>query len=54
MTTVFFVRHAEPNYKNHNDRLRELSPKGLRDKKGIRISFTTQLVKARTSGQKQE
>ena len=24
MTTVYFVRHAEPNYGNHNDRLREL------------------------------
>ena len=29
MTTVFFVRHAEPNYDNHNDMIRELSSKGL-------------------------
>jgi len=32
MTTVYFVRHAEPNYENHNDRLRELSSKGLKDR----------------------
>ena len=31
-TTVFFVRHAEPNYKNHDDRSRELSEKGLKDR----------------------
>lgn len=31
MTTVYFVRHAEPNYQNHNDILRELSEKGLND-----------------------
>ena len=33
MTTVYFVRHAEPNYENHDDLTRELSPKGLRDRK---------------------
>lgn len=33
MTTVYFVRHAEPNYNNHNDMLRELSPKGMEDRK---------------------
>lgn len=33
MTRVYFVRHAEPNYSNHNDALRELSPKGMRDRK---------------------
>ena len=32
MTTIYFVRHAEPNYENHNDRLRELSKKGLSDR----------------------
>lgn len=30
MTTIYFVRHAEPNYTNHDDILRELSEKGLR------------------------
>ena len=32
MTTIYFVRHAEPNYENHNDMLRELSSKGLMDR----------------------
>lgn len=35
MTKVFFVRHAEPNYKNHDDRLRELSPRGMEDRKKV-------------------
>lgn len=33
MTTVYFIRHAEPNYNNHDDRSRELSDKGLQDRK---------------------
>lgn len=33
MTTVYFVRHAEPNYKNHDDISRELSNKGLKDRR---------------------
>lgn len=33
MTTIYFVKHAEPNYKNQNDRIHELSPKGLEDRK---------------------
>lgn len=33
MTTVYFVRHAEPNYENHDDMSRELSYKGLEDRK---------------------
>lgn len=32
MTTVYFVRHAQPNYDNHNDFSRELSAKGLKDR----------------------
>lgn len=39
MTTVFFVRHAEPNYDNHNDMLRELSSKGLQDRKRVTDFF---------------
>ena len=31
MTKVFFVRHAEPNYENHDDRSRELSPCGMEE-----------------------
>lgn len=33
MTRIYFVRHAEPNYNNHDDLTRELSEKGLRDRK---------------------
>ena len=33
MTTVYFVRHAEPNFKNHDDLARELTEKGLNDRK---------------------
>ena len=33
MTTVYFVRHAEPNYENHDDMTRVLSEKGLRDRR---------------------
>ena len=32
MTTIYFVRHAQPNYENHDDMSRELSEKGLRDR----------------------
>lgn len=31
MTTVYFVRHAQPNYENHDDLLRELTEKGRAD-----------------------
>lgn len=30
-TTIYFVRHAEPNYNNHDDLTRELTNKGLAD-----------------------
>lgn len=33
MTTVYFVRHAEPNFENHDDMSRELSEKGLADRR---------------------
>jgi len=33
MTTVYFIRHAEPNYENHDDMSRELSAKGMEDRK---------------------
>ncbi len=35
MTKIYFVRHAQPNYNNHDDRLRELTPKGLEDRKKV-------------------
>lgn len=33
MTTIYFVRHAKPNFENHDDRTRELSEKGMEDRK---------------------
>ena len=33
MTHIYFVRHAEPNYNNHDDGSRELSAKGMQDRK---------------------
>lgn len=35
MTTIYFVRHAQPNYDNHNDLERELTAKGLEDRKRV-------------------
>ena len=32
METVYFVRHAQPNYNNHDDKTRELTEKGLTDR----------------------
>ena len=31
MTTIYFVRHAEPDSRVHDDRVRPLTPKGMRD-----------------------
>lgn len=33
MTTIYFIRHAEPDYTNHNDRERPLTQKGKEDSK---------------------
>lgn len=33
MTILYFVRHAEPNFENHDDLTRELTSKGLEDRK---------------------
>ncbi len=32
MTQIYFVRHAEPNYRNHDEVLRELSERGEQDR----------------------
>ncbi len=32
---IYFVRHAEPNYNNHEDAERELSEKGMEDRKRV-------------------
>lgn len=44
MTTVFFVRHAEPNYGNHDDMLRELSAKGMEDRKMVTHFLSDQQI----------
>lgn len=33
MTKVYFIRHAEPDYSNHDDLLRPLTAKGIQDRK---------------------
>lgn len=33
MTTIYFVRHTQSNYENHDDQTRELTEKGLEDRK---------------------
>lgn len=37
MTNIYFVRHAEPNYNNHDDMTRELSPKGMKDRELVTV-----------------
>lgn len=55
MTILYFVRHAEPNYMNHDDMSRELTEKGLNDSKlvtrflsnkGIDIVFSSPYKRA--------
>ncbi|MDE6442072.1 MAG: histidine phosphatase family protein [Clostridia bacterium] len=35
MTNVYFVRHATPNYGNHDDLTRELTAQGLKDRERV-------------------
>lgn len=35
MTSIYYVRHAESNHENRDDRQRELTPKGLADRKKV-------------------
>ena len=44
MTVIYFVRHAEPNYNNHIDSERELSPKGLKDRKLVTEFFSNKQI----------
>ena len=44
LTTVYFVRHAQPNYENHDDILRELTAKGLEDRKLVTKFLTDKKV----------
>lgn len=39
ITSVYFVRHAQPNCKNHDDRTRELTAKGLADRALVTAFF---------------
>lgn len=49
MTKVYYVRHAEPNYDNHNDALRELTPKGLNDRKLVTKFLADKKINAAVS-----
>ncbi len=44
MTNIYFVRHAEPNYNNHDDLTRELSPKGMKDRELVTEFFAGKQV----------
>lgn len=46
MTEIFFVRHAEPNSKNHDEKNRELTPKGLADRRLILDFFRERALDA--------
>jgi len=35
VTRLYFVRHAQPNYQNHDDKSRELTPKGWADRQRV-------------------
>lgn len=45
-THIYFVRHAEPNYTQHDDLTRELSPKGLRDRELVTAFLSGKGVEA--------
>jgi 2,3-bisphosphoglycerate-dependent phosphoglycerate mutase len=54
-TRVYFVRHAQPNFENHDDMTRELSPKGRADRrlatgflldKGVSAVFSSPYLRA--------
>ena len=46
MTTVWFVRHAQPNFDNHDDLTRELSQKGLADRLLVTELFSDKHIDA--------
>ncbi len=46
MTTIYFIRHADPNYDNHDDLTRELTPKGLEDRKKVTALLEGETVDA--------
>ncbi len=44
MTNIYFIRHAEPNYNNHDDMTRELSAKGLKDRELVTDFLTDKQI----------
>lgn len=46
MTTVYFVRHAQPDFNNHEDASRALTPKGLQDRKLVTSFLSKKQVAA--------
>lgn len=46
MTTLYLVRHCEPNYHNHDDESRELTKKGLQDSKCLVDYFKDKSISA--------
>ncbi len=40
-TTIYFIRHAEPNYQNHDDMARELTIKGIEASHTLIDQFST-------------
>lgn len=46
MTLVYFVRHAEPNFRNHDDLTRELTQKGLKDREKVTSFFKDKEIDA--------
>lgn len=46
MTNIYFVRHAEPNYKNHDDFTRELSARGMEDRKLVTAFLADKAIDA--------
>ncbi|HEO6712548.1 TPA: histidine phosphatase family protein [Streptococcus agalactiae] len=40
-TIIYFIRHAEPNYNNHDDMLRELTEKGVDSSKKLVNQFSS-------------
>ena len=46
MTTVYFVRHAESDHRNRDERTRGLSPRGMRDRELVTLFFADKTVDA--------
>ena len=44
MTKVYFIRHAEPDYSNHDDLLRPLTEKGMQDSKIVTDYLTNKNI----------